>query len=123
MQGERVINHSVSVYFRRPDLVQTHDKGQAERYLLIGEDGYWGHLTVIDGNEYWRLTIASAERLDMQTFDAAQWVARCLGRSDSAANVTAVLPWRRSKLVAEHYRAGGVLLCGDAVHVMSPTVR
>ena len=120
MQGDRVINHSVSVYFRHPGLLRTHDKGPAERYMLIGEEGYWGHLTVVDGSEYWRLTIASSERVDMDRFDAAAWVARCLGRRDDQVTIETVLPWRRSKLVAERYGRGRVLLCGDAVHVMSP---
>ena len=120
MQGDRVIHHSVSVYFRRPGLLQSHDKGPAERYLLIGDEGYWGHLTVVDGHESWRLTVASNERLDMDQFDAAAWTARCLGREDEQVTIDAVLPWRRSKLVAEHFGCGRVLLCGDAVHVMSP---
>ncbi len=121
MLGERVLHYSVGVYFRRPGLLQAHDKGPAERYLLIGEEGYWGHLTAVDGSDYWRLTVASAEPLDMERFDAAEWVARCLGRSDDKVTIETVMPWRRSKLVAEHFGRGRVLLCGDAVHVMSPT--
>lgn len=121
MLGERVLNYSVSVYFRRPDLVAAHNMGQAERYLFIGDEGYWGHLTAVDGKDYWRLTVASAEKLDMASFDPAAWVERCLGRKDDQVAVETVMPWRRAKLVAEHFGRGRVLLCGDAVHVMSPT--
>jgi 2-polyprenyl-6-methoxyphenol hydroxylase-like FAD-dependent oxidoreductase len=121
MEGERTLHYSIAVYFRRPDLLHSHDKGPAERYLFIGEEGYWGHLTAVDGSDYWRLTVASSERFDMENFDAAEWVARCLGRTDEKVSIETVMPWRRSKLVAEHFGRGRVLLCGDAVHVMSPT--
>ena len=121
LQGEDVLNYSVGIYFRSPDLLALHDKGQAERYLFLGKDGNWGHLTVVDGREYWRLTVMSGrERLDMETFDPAHWVDRCIGREGADYEIVSVLPWRRSKLVAEHYRSGRVFLCGDAVHVMSP---
>ncbi|MDF2114532.1 FAD-dependent monooxygenase [Roseiarcaceae bacterium H3SJ34-1] len=121
MKGEDVLNYSVGVYFRSSELLKLHDKGPAERYIFVGEDGNWAHLTVVDGRELWRLTVMGGDnRIDMETFDSQAWVDRCIGKTGAPYEITAVLPWRRSKVVAERFRVGRTFLCGDAVHVMSP---
>jgi hypothetical protein len=56
----------------------------------------------------------------METFDSQSLVDRCIGKTGAPYEITDVLPWRRSKVVAEHFRVGRTFLCGDAVHVMSP---
>ncbi len=120
MQGE-MLNYSVGIYFRTPGLLDHHRMGPAERYLFVGDEGNWGHLTVVDGSDYWRLTvIGSKERLDIDEASAERWVRRCLGDDAIPFEIISVLPWRRSKLVADSYGDGRVFLCGDAVHVMSP---
>ncbi|MDB5570976.1 MAG: dependent oxidoreductase family protein [Hyphomicrobiales bacterium] len=120
MQGEQ-LNYSVGIYFRSENLVARHSMGPAERYLFVGEDGNWGHLTVVDGRDYWRLTvIGSKERLHIDAASAQRWVRRCLGDDAIPFEIISVLPWRRSKLVADRYGRGRAFLCGDAVHVMSP---
>jgi hypothetical protein len=60
------------------------------------------------------------ERVEANNFDADYWVRRCLGRNDIEYSITAVLPWRRSRLVAERYREGRVFLAGDSCHVNAP---
>jgi len=121
MSGENVLNYSVGVFLKCPDLLAFHDKGEAERYIFAGEEGNWGHLTVVDGHSLWRLTVMGGrDRLDMDSFDPHYWVRRCFGRDDIPYEIISVLPWRRSKLVADHYRSGRIFLCGDAVHAMSP---
>ena len=45
MEGEPVLSYSVGIYIRAPGLLKKHDKGTAERYIFLGEDGAWGQLT------------------------------------------------------------------------------
>jgi 2-polyprenyl-6-methoxyphenol hydroxylase-like FAD-dependent oxidoreductase len=119
--GDAVLSYSTGIYFTAPDLLKHHKMGAATRYWMVGEEGTWGNLTVVDAKDIWRLTITgSMERVEAKDFDADYWVRRCLGRSDINYSITAVLPWRRSRLVAERYREGRVFLAGDACHINAP---
>ena len=122
MEGDTTLSHSVGIYFRSRDLTRRHKMGEAVRYVFVGPQGVWGNLTVVDGNEFWRLTVlGSQDKVDAGTFDAHEWVRTCLGDDAIPYTIESVLPWRRSRLVAQHYRLGRVLLAGDSVHTMSPT--
>jgi 2-polyprenyl-6-methoxyphenol hydroxylase-like FAD-dependent oxidoreductase len=121
MLGDPVLSYSTGIYFTAPDLLEHHGMGAATRYWMVGEEGTWGNLTVVDAKDIWRLTITgSMERVEASDFDAHHWLRRCLGRNDIEYSITAVLPWRRSRLVAERYREGRVFLAGDACHVNAP---
>jgi FAD binding domain len=65
--------------------------------------------------------LGSATRQDAAEFDAEAWVLRCFGTDAIPFHVDAVLPWRRSRLVAAQFSRGRTFLAGDAVHTMSPT--
>lgn len=122
MEGRGHLNYSMSVLFSCPRLLELCGKRPAERFLLIGPEGTWGNVTVIDGRDVWRLTVyGTASKFDMEAFDAKAWVLRALGTDRIAFEVVSILPWKRAELVAESYGRGRVLLAGDAVHTMSPT--
>jgi len=117
-----VLSYSVNIFFRSPSLLRAHDKGEAERYLFVGNHGTWGNITVVDGRGSWRLTfIGSDEKMDLSRFDGAAEVRRAIGRDDVPFEIIAVRPWRRTQAIAREYRKGRVLLAGDAAHTMSPT--
>ena len=121
-QDGTFLGYSINIFFRCPDLLRGHDKGQAERYLFVGPTGTWGNITVVDGHATWRLTvIGGAEKFDLDTFDPVAHVRRAIGRDDVAFELIAVKPWRRSQLMARTFRQGRILLAGDAAHTMSPT--
>ncbi len=121
MEG-KLLSYSVNVLIHAPDLVDQHKMGPAERYLFVGPEGTWGNLTVVDGNEIWRLTVlGSEEKMDLKNFDPAFWVRRAIGRDDVAFKVDSTIPWRRSEMLADHYYRGRVVLVGDSAHTMSPT--
>jgi len=123
----RALGYSINILFRAAGLTRRHRMGEAERYLLVGPEGTWGNVTVIDGDALWRLTVLGSEqKLDLASFDARAWVRRALG-TDAAGSaaidfeVLSVAPWRRSEMLAERFSAGRVMLAGDACHSMSPT--
>ena len=122
MLGNPRLNYSVGILIRSPDLIAHCATGEVERAILVGPEGTWGNLTVVDGSDIWRITIYGADdRFAMADFDPGWWVRRALGRDDIAFEIMAVVPWRRTELVAERYRDGRVFLAGDACHTMSPT--
>ncbi|EIF32032.1 2-polyprenyl-6-methoxyphenol hydroxylase-like oxidoreductase [Burkholderia sp. Ch1-1] len=121
MQG-RLLSYSVNVLLRIPGFNHCHKMGEAERYLFVGPNGTWGNLTVVDGNEIWRLTVlGSEERMNLESFDASSYVRAALGRDDVPFEVLSTIPWRRSEMLAERFAKGRVILAGDSLHTMSPT--
>jgi 2-polyprenyl-6-methoxyphenol hydroxylase-like FAD-dependent oxidoreductase len=120
MEG-KLLSHSVNIFFKVPDLWNHHDKGKAERYLLVGPEGTWGNITAIDGRELWRLSIAGNDQpVDMAAFDAKAVLARGFG-AELDVEILSVMPWTRLQMVAKSFRRDRVLLAGDAVHCFSPT--
>jgi len=120
--GNSVLGYSISALLTIPGLTERHDKGEAERFVFVGQEGIWGNLTTVDGGDRWRLTIAgTVEKLDLSTIDMPALVRRSLGRDDIPFEIEVITPWRRRQMVAERMRSGRVLLAGDAVHAMSPT--
>lgn len=122
MQGKPVLSYSLNIFIRSPKLWKQHDKGQAERYIFVGPDGTWANLTVVDGQDLWRITIIGSEQMmNLDELDAEALVRRCMGNDDIPFEIISVKPWRRSELTAERFREGRVFLAGDAAHTMSPT--
>jgi 2-polyprenyl-6-methoxyphenol hydroxylase-like FAD-dependent oxidoreductase len=122
LDGTPVINYTISLLVRSKDLHRKHPMGAAERYMLVGPEGVWGNLTVVDGRDEWRLSLkGSKQKLDLANLDADAIVRRCIGRDDIPFTVEAVSPWRRREVVASRLSQGNVFLAGDAAHAMSPT--
>jgi 2-polyprenyl-6-methoxyphenol hydroxylase-like FAD-dependent oxidoreductase len=120
MEG-KLLSHSVNIFFKAPELWDRHDKGKAERYLLVGVGGTWGNFTAIDGRELWRLSIAGNKTpVDMDAFDAGAALVRGFG-AEWDVEILSVMGWTRLQMVAASFRKGRVFLAGDAVHCFSPT--
>ena len=122
MQGNPNLSRSIAIYFKAPQLLAGTNQGEAERYTFVGPEGTWGNLTVVDGSALWRLTVfGSQDKIDLEAFDAKDWIERCLDNDQITFEILSVLPWRRTELVAERFVDGRVFLVGDAAHTMSPT--
>lgn len=120
LEGDRLSN-SVGIYFTSYDLHSNNKWGKGTRYWMIGDEGTWGNLTVVDGSNHWRLTISgNSLPVNMDEFDAEAWLRRALGRDDIPYSITAVLPWWRNRMVADHYGRGRIWLAGDACHMNAP---
>lgn len=120
--GKELLSYSLSVLFTCKGLLDKVDAPQGLRYLLIDETGTWGNIQAIDGCDTWRLMVSGGQKhFDLEAFDPNSAIRRALGRDDLEFEVTSMLPWRRTQLLASKYRVGRVLLVGDAAHTMSPT--
>lgn len=115
------MDFSLSVMLRISRLEDYHPHGRVERFIMIGTEGAWANLTMIDGVDIWRLTVVGAETaLDPAHYDANAIVRRVLG-DEVPYEIMGLVPWRRSQSLAETYRIGRVLLAGDSAHTTSPT--
>ena len=120
LEGERLSN-SVGIYFTSYDLLKHQKMPIGTRYWMLGEEGTWANLTVVDGKDIWRLTVTgTAASMDMEKFDADYWLRRCFGDDTIEYSITAVLPWWRNRMVANHYGKGRVHVAGDACHMNAP---
>jgi 2-polyprenyl-6-methoxyphenol hydroxylase-like FAD-dependent oxidoreductase len=119
VHGVPFINRSVNIMFRTPDLAAIHRKGNAGRYVLVGDEGPWASLTPADGDTQWRLMIYGEAVDKEQPVDPAAEVCRAAGRNFDFEILSAD-HWVRRRMVADHYRKGRIFLAGDAVHVMPP---
>lgn len=116
------LGYSASVVVETHNLWDYHPFGQCERYMFVSPQGVWSNLTAIDGNSLYRLTLVGLEeKLDLAKIDMHAIVRKALGRDDIAFELKKVLLWRRSRVTAETFSKGRVLLAGDSAHTMSPT--
>jgi 2-polyprenyl-6-methoxyphenol hydroxylase-like FAD-dependent oxidoreductase len=116
------LDYSVSAMIEVEHLEDYHPLGRAERYMFIGTEGTWANLTAVDGRTLWRLSlVGSEERLAPEHLDVDAIMARAMGNDRRGWTVRRVMPWRRSQFTADRFRAGRILLAGDAAHTTSPT--
>lgn len=123
VEGIPLINYTISMLVHCPDLHRKVPAGAAERYMLLGPEGVWGNLTVVDGRNEWRLSLSGqASKLDLANMDLNAIVRRCIGNDEIEFDVRATSPWRRREIVANRFvHDGRIFLAGDAAHAMSPT--
>ncbi len=115
------MDFSLSILLRIPNLEQHHPYGPVERFIMMGSEGAWANLTMMNGVDLWRLTVVGSENaLDAQSYDYEAAVRRALG-DGVPHEVLRLVPWRRSQSLAGSYRIGRVLLAGDSAHTTSPT--
>ena len=117
LDGIGSLANSINIFFRSPELSTLHDKGWARFYRAIDEEGCWGEMIAIDGNELWRLTIF---HYGAGEIDADGYLRRLAGR-DFPYEILSVLSWERRDHTAKQLRKGNVFIAGDAAHECSPT--
>jgi len=119
MHGRRRVDYSVNILFRSTNLRRLHDKGDALRYVLIGERGTWATLWAVDGRDLWRLTAYGNEGRDVAALDADE-VLKTVGGPALSYEILSVTRWTRRALTAEHMQSGRIFLAGDSAHATPP---
>ena len=104
-----------------PGFWSLHDKAKGYRFIFIGPEGTWLTIVAIDGRDRFRMSIVgSADKVQHSEADIRAALTRAMGRPFDY-EIQSVMRWVRRELVADRYRAGRVLIAGDAAHLMSPT--
>src|SRR5262249_28074110 len=119
IRGEPHIDWSMTIYLRIPDLPAQHDKGKAFRYVFVGPEGTWSFLSIVDGQDLWRLQLVDLDEGRLQDADIPALMRRCMGR-DVAYTVEHKDLWERKRTVADRFMDGRVFLAGDAAHAHPP---
>ncbi|MGE0805750.1 MAG: FAD-dependent monooxygenase [Burkholderiaceae bacterium] len=118
----RDLGDSISAIVRIPDFRRHAEVGRGARYMFIGANGTWSNLLAMNGSDVWRLVLMGPDAaLEPNEAQMAAAIRRALGREDLPFEILRLGRWRRSQCLAERYRAGRVMLAGDAAHTMSPT--
>lgn len=121
MEGAAAISYHLNVFLKIPELWNHHDKGKAAFYFFVNRDGDGSSLIELDGRALWRLGLdCGPTRIAPDKLDIKGTVTRLLGPGVPYEAIS-VLPWTCRSIVADRWRAGRVLLAGDAVHQHGPT--
>lgn len=121
LEGDMSLNFNVNAFFRSTDHDTLFKNGRAVMQWITDGQGIWGDIVSINGDDLWRFSLMRLKNGDIPSIEEmGQHLRRAVGR-DFKFEIFSILPWERRRVVAQRYQVGRVLLCGDAVHQMSPT--
>ncbi|HST40294.1 MAG TPA: FAD-dependent monooxygenase [Conexibacter sp.] len=110
---------NLGLVLRAPGLAASHLLGRAVHYWIINEQAP-AIMGPLDGRDVWWLqATALAEGVDPAAIDVGRLVEQAVG-GPVEHELLARDPWAAACRIAERYRAGRVLLAGDAAHVHPP---
>ncbi len=113
-----------SVHMRIPDLYPRFvGHRRAWMYWAINPDpDTRGVIIALNGiDEFMMLIKPKAGWTDVDTNEVARWVQKSIG-ADIPVHVLGYYPWRAGQaLIAERYKAGRIMIAGDAAHLFTPT--
>lgn len=119
MSGLGAISPNFNVLFRAPSLASSHDKGLAVQYWMVNSK-VPSLLGPMDSRGLWYLIATRLEDgVDPASIDAKELIRRATGL-EFEMEVISRDPWTAHRLIADRYRAGRVLLAGDACHLHPP---
>ncbi|MEU1373619.1 FAD-dependent monooxygenase [Streptomyces triculaminicus] len=106
-----------NILFRAPRLRERLAGRSALVYFLVQPGGLRFPLRSMDGRELYRLTAGAGLTLEGDALS----VVRSAIAFDTPLEILSENVWYLTHRVAERYRAGRVLLVGDAAHTLSPS--
>jgi len=118
--GRGRMRSNVSFFFRSRDFLDVHGLGVANLYFVFSP-GSFGVFTAIDGVELWNYQYYFLDPTRAtETPDAAEILHRAVGKPFQF-ELLQTTHWHHHQSVARSWRAGRVLLAGDAAHLFAPT--
>ena len=113
-----------SVYMRIPDLYPKFvGQRRAWMYWAVNPDqNTRGVIIALNGvDEFMMLVKPKGGRTDVDKDEVARWVQQSIGE-DVPVHIIGYSPWAAGQaLVAERYKAGRIMIAGDAAHLFTPT--
>lgn len=113
-----------SVYMRIPDLYPKFvGQRRAWMYWAVNTDpNTRGVIIALNGkDEFMMLVKPKGGRTDVDKDEVASWVQKSIGEN-IPVEVIGYRPWSAGQaLVAERYKAGRIMIAGDAAHLFTPT--
>ncbi len=113
-----------SVHMRIPDLYPKFvGQRRAWMYWAVNPDPHTrGVLIALNGTDEFMMLIKPQRGwTDVDTGEVVGWVQQSIG-ADIPVEILGYYPWSAGQaLVAERYKAGRIMIAGDAAHVFTPT--
>jgi 2-polyprenyl-6-methoxyphenol hydroxylase-like FAD-dependent oxidoreductase len=120
MSGSSYTGYHLSIFVKAPDLWKHHGMGKAALINFVEPDGLWRNLICLDGRELYRLGIRGKAYYDApDKVDAERLFTEVVGKR-VPHDVISIRRWAARNVVADRYRAGRVMLAGDAAHLNHP---
>jgi 2-polyprenyl-6-methoxyphenol hydroxylase-like FAD-dependent oxidoreductase len=119
MEGRHAYAQHVNLVIRAPALREAMQREPAIMYWLVNPDAA-GFCGPMEGDDLWFFMFALAPGEAVPDHDALRdRLDRAFGRR-VGAEILVVDPWSAHSLIADRYRAGRILLAGDACHLHPP---
>jgi 2-polyprenyl-6-methoxyphenol hydroxylase-like FAD-dependent oxidoreductase len=120
MRGSSYLGYHLSVFVRVPELWKHHGMGKAALINFVEPRGLWRNLICLDGRELYRFGIRGKPYYDApHQVDAGHLFNEVVGKP-VPHEIISIRRWTARNVVADSYRAGRILLAGDAAHLNHP---
>ena len=119
LTGHADMANFVSIYFKAPDFMNSHNFGNANIYFPLHQK-YAGYILNWDGGTTFTYHLKLKESQHWKEIDPIQAIHSVLGRS-LTIKILSTQPWSAHALTAESYGRDRTFLVGDAAHLFTPT--
>jgi 2-polyprenyl-6-methoxyphenol hydroxylase-like FAD-dependent oxidoreductase len=118
LEGDEMLNKTVSVHFRSRDLIEQDRREPAWMHWIVNPHGL-SNTVALDGKEHWLVHIIVLPGRDFDDVDIDAAMRAAYGW-EIDREILGVERWVSRRMVANRYRSGNVFLAGDAAHIWMP---